>query len=99
MIDFGRMEGFDWDSGNARKNERHGVTQAEAEQAFFDRRLKQALDPGHSVNEPRYHALGCTAAGRLLHVTFTLRLEGTRIRVISARNASRKERVIYEQKS
>jgi len=99
MIDFGRIEGFDWDGGNARKNERHGVTQAEAEQAFFDRRLLLASDPAHSAAEPRFHALGSTVAGRLLHVTFTLRLDGTLIRVISARTASRKERIIYEQKS
>lgn len=99
MIDFGRIEGFEWDAGNARKNERHGVTQAEAEQAFFDQRLLLAPDPGHSAAEPRFHALGNTAGGRLLHVTFTLRLDGTRIRVISARDASRKERTFYEQKS
>lgn len=99
MMDFERIEGFDWDEGNARKNQRHGVTQAEAEQAFFDRRLKLAPDPAHSAAEPRFHALGNTVAGRLLHMTFTLRLEGTRIRVISARDASRKERIIYEQKN
>lgn len=99
MIDFGRIEGFDWDAGNARKNERHGVTQAEAEQAFFDRRLLLTPDPGHSAAEPRFHALGNTVVGRLLHITFTLRLDGTRIRVISARNASRKERAFYEQKN
>ena len=99
MIDPGRVEGFDWDSGNARKNERHGVSQAEAEQVFFDRRLLQAADPRHSVAESRYHALGCTVMGRLLHVTFTLRNDGTRIRVISARDASRKERVVYDQES
>ncbi len=34
MIDFEKIEGFDWDAGNARKNEKHGVTQAEAEQVF-----------------------------------------------------------------
>ena len=99
MIDFGRIEGFDWDTGNARKNERHAVTQAEAEQVFFDLRLLVAPDPAHSVAEPRLHALGCTASGRLLHITFTLRLEETRIRVISARDMGRKERVIYEQET
>lgn len=31
MIDVEKIEGFDWDAGNARKNEKHGVTQAEAE--------------------------------------------------------------------
>lgn len=95
MIDLDRVEGFEWDEGNARKNERHGVSQAEAEQVFFDRRLFLAPDPGHSDTEPRFHALGCTVTGRLLHVTFTLRRDGAWIRVISARDASRKERAIY----
>ena len=35
MLDFERIEGFEWDAGNARKNERHGVSQAEAEQCFL----------------------------------------------------------------
>ena len=99
MIDFGRIEGFDRDAGNARKNERHDVSQTEAEQAFFDPRLLIVADDGHSQAESRFHGLGATLAGRMLHVTFTLRLGGTRIRVISARNMSRKERTRYEQKT
>lgn len=97
MIDFGRVAGFDWDHGNDRKNERHGVSRAEAEQVFFDPQLLVVADDRHSEAEPRFHGLGATAARRLLHVTFTLRLDGTKIRVISARDASRKERTICEQ--
>lgn len=97
MIDSGRIEGFDWDSGNDRKNERHDVSRSEAEQAFFDPELLVVADERHSEAEPRFHGLGMTAAGRLLHVTFTLRFDGAKIRVISARNASRKERTHYEQ--
>jgi len=99
MFDLARIEGFDWDAGNARKNERHGVTQAEAEQAFFDPLLLVAPDLPHSAAEPRFHALGTTVSGRLLHATFTLRFQGTKIRVISARDMSRKEKVFYEQKT
>lgn len=99
MIDFRRIEGFDWDPGNARKNERHGVTQAEAEQVFFDLGFLFVADDRHSQAEPRFHGLGATVAGRLLHVTFTARFDGTKIRVISARNMSRKERTRYEQKT
>jgi len=51
----------------------------------------------HSVAEQRIHALGRTDDGRLLHITFTLREEETKIRVISARDMSRKERSYYEQ--
>jgi hypothetical protein len=95
-LDLGRIVGFDWDAGNARKNEQHAVSQVEAEDVFFDPRLLVAPDPRHSAAEPRFHALGETSGGRRLHVTFTLRAENTRIRVISARAMHRKERVVYE---
>jgi uncharacterized DUF497 family protein len=99
MADFSKVIGFDWDEGNARKNERHGVTQAEAEQVFFNFPLLVLADPKHSEAEPRFHALGQTHEGRRLHLTFTLRNEEQLIRVISARDMHRKERVIYEQAS
>lgn len=89
--------GFDWDEGNARKNEKHGVTQAEVEQVFLNTPLLLADDTKHSRSEPRFHALGRTDLERRLHITFTVRGNGTLIRPISARNMSRKERAIYEQ--
>ena len=98
MIDLERVVGFDWDSGNARKNVKHGVSQSEAEQVFFDPRLLMVLDPGHSAGETRFHALGQTIDGRHLHITFTLRLSETLIRVISARDMHRKERTYYDRK-
>jgi len=97
VIDLDHIVGFDRDEGNTRKNEKHGVSQSEAEQMFFDARLLVVADPDHSVDEPRYHALGATLDGRRLHATFTLRNNGTRIRVISARDMHRKERQIYER--
>lgn len=102
MIEFDAVVGFQWDSGNARKNEKHekhDVSQSEAEQLFFDPLLLVAEDAAHSVQEPRYHALGTTRDGRRLHITFTLREQMTLIRVISARDMHRKERQIYEQES
>jgi hypothetical protein len=51
----------------------------------------------HSQQELRYHALGRTDDDRLLHATFTLRGDGTLVRVISARDMHRKERSFYEQ--
>jgi len=96
MIDFAAVVGFQWDAGNARKSEeRHGVSQAEAEQAFFNEPLLVAGDDRHSGSEARFHALGRTDDGRVLHFTFTLRDKGRLIRVISARDASRKERGRY----
>jgi len=99
MIDLERTVGFDWDAGNARKNEQHGVTQSEAEQTFFDPRLLLVEDLKHSDDEMRFHALGVTATGRRLHVTITLRSDYTLIRVISARDMHRKERSIYDQET
>ena len=97
MTDLSKVIGFEWDRGNARKNERHGVSTAEAEQTFFNALLLVLSDPKHSVTEPRFHALGRTHEGRLLHISFTLRDGDRFIRVISARDMHRKERVIYEQ--
>jgi len=97
MVDLYGIIGFDWDSGNARKNEKHGVSQAEAEQVFFNEPLVLLADQEHSSEEMRYHALGVTDEGRLLHITFTLRYENTKIRVISARDMHRKERDAYEK--
>lgn len=88
--------GFEWDAGNADKNwERHGVTQGESEQIFFNRPVLVAADPTHSRAEPRYAALGQTSEGRLLTVVFTIR--GTLIRIISARDMSRRERRRHEK--
>jgi uncharacterized DUF497 family protein len=100
MLDLDRVEGFDWDEGNERKSEeRHGVSQSEAEQVFFSAPLLMLQDTKHSQGEPRFHALGKTESGRLLHITFTTRAEGKKIRVISARDMNRRERIIYEEKS
>ena len=95
-----QVTGFDWGEGNSRKNaEKHGVNQAEAEQVFLNEPLLVLGDVRHSQQEPRFHALGRTDTGRLLHLTFTVRGEGKLIRVISARDMNRKERNIYDQKN
>jgi len=100
MIDFEKVEGFDWDAGNARKSEEsHGVSQTEVEQVFFNVPLVLTPDLKHSQTEPRFHALGQTNTGRLLHITFTLRFDGRKIRPISARDMHRKERRIYEERA
>ncbi len=95
-LDLERITGFDWDDGNARKNEQHGVAQAEAEEVFFNQPLLMLEDLRHRDQESRFHALGKTLDGRLLHVTFTLRGDDTLIRVISTRDMHRKEKSVYE---
>ena len=93
-----KCQGFDWDAGNDRKSaEKHNVSRFEAEQVFFNAPLLILEDVKHSQDEVRYHALGKTDDKRMLHITFTLRSSGTLIRVISARDMHRKEKVIYEQ--
>jgi hypothetical protein len=100
MINFARIVGFDWDTGNSAKStDKHGVSSTEAEQVFSNEPLLVVADPMHSMTEPRWHALGKTHAGRLLHITFTLRFDDTQIRIISTRDMHRKERKCYEQET
>jgi uncharacterized DUF497 family protein len=98
MTDLDQITGFEWDDGNSRKSaDKHDVSQAEAESIFFNDPLIVVEDLKHSETERRFHALGRTAQDRLLHITFTLRQNGTMIWVISARDMHRKERKVYEQ--
>ncbi len=99
MLDLSKVSGFEWDEGNDRKNEQHGVSRAEAEQVFFNTPLLVLPDDRHSGTEQRLHALGKSVVGRKLHIAFTLRGGDQLIRVISARDMHRKERAIYEQAS
>lgn len=98
MLDLDLVVGFDWNEGNSRKSvDKHGVSSAEVESVFFNEPLIFAEDTKHRETEPRFHALGRTNQDRLLHITFTLRHQGTLIRVISARDMHRKERNFYEK--
>ena len=99
MIDFTKIVGFDWDAGNIRKNEKHGVTSAEAEQVFLDPALGILEDVQHSNTEIRYLAYGATGLRRLLAVAFTLRANASLIHVISARDMNRRERKTYESQN
>jgi uncharacterized DUF497 family protein len=100
MLDLSRIIGFDWDAGNERKSlDKHSVSQKEAESVFHSRRLLLQEDVKHSDAEARFQALGETPAKRVLHVTFTLRAEGTLIRVISARDVNAKERASYDKEA
>ena len=87
-------DAFQWDTGNAGKIwETHHVTPTECEEVFFNQPLVLGDDEKHSASEERLYALGQTDAGRRLFVVVTIR--GRLIRVISARDMSRKERRIY----
>ena len=88
--------GFDWDKANIEKNQtKHGVSHLECEQIFFNRPLLINEDKHHSNCEERHYALGMTDHGRKLFVAFTVRMQ--LLRVISARDMSKKERGFYEK--
>ena len=93
--DLAKCTGFQWDDGNLGKNwEKHRVSDEETEEIFFNDPLVADTDEGHSKKERRYFALGQTDNGRRLFVAFTIRR--TLIRVISARDMTRRERKVYE---
>lgn len=95
MIEFDRITSFEWDDGNIWKNyTKHDVSTTEAEQVLLNDPLV-SKDQAHSGAEPRFHALGEPPTGLCLHVTFTLRHDDTRIRIISARAMNLKERRSY----
>jgi uncharacterized DUF497 family protein len=82
---------FEWDLDKTRANVRkHGVTFEEAATVFADPLSVTIPDPDHSVGEARFLDLGLSREGRLLVVAYTER--GDRIRIISARPATRSER-------
>ena len=90
---------FDWDIWNVQKNEiKHGVSALEAESCFYDSRHKIYEDRKHSIpRERRYILYGKSMENKILMVGFTVR--GDKVRIITARPASRKERNVYEEKT
>ena len=88
--------GFEWDKYNINKNwEKHHVAPVESEQVFFNNPLLIAADVKHSEAETRYFALGKTDRNRKLFIAFTIK--ELKIRVISSRDMSKKERAEYER--
>lgn len=86
---------FEWDKGNAGKNAKHGVSDYECEETFFDETKRALKDVLHSESEERHILLGKTKKRKLLYVVYTKR--GKKVRVISARPINRKERHLYEK--
>ena len=94
---FEQFSGFQWDRGNIDKNlMKHDVENWECEQIFFNRPLLVFDDPKHSVSENRWAAFGKTDTDRLLTVVFTTRKD--LIRIISARDMNKRERIFYNEK-
>jgi len=89
---------FEWDVHKAKSNIlKHGISFEEASTVFSDSRSLTMNDPMHSGHEKRFVTQGLSVKNRLLVVIHTDR--GERIRIISARPASRRERKQYEEKT
>ena len=87
---------FEWDPENASANESaHGVSFLEASEVFDDDHSSTVPDPDHSEDESRYLIFGCSKDGKYLVVSYTERDD--RIRLISARTMTPRERKAYEQ--
>ncbi|NTV75252.1 MAG: BrnT family toxin [Holophaga sp.] len=89
---------FKWDPDKATGNlEKHGVDFLEASTVLGDPLELTISDPGHSRTEFRFISLGSSSSGRLIVVSYTER--GARIRIISAREATPRERRQYEKEN
>lgn len=95
MLTFNKVDGFEWDKGNNEKNFlKHNVSKTECEEIFISKVVINK-DFIHSSLEERFYAIGITFKNRFLFCAFVLR--NKKIRIISARDANKKERTIYGQ--
>ena len=92
-----RPVSFDWNNANIDKNWiKHEVEHKETEEIFTNKPLKIYSDTKHSQVEDRFLALGRTNKKRRLTIIFTIR--DNKVRIISARDQSKKDRKVYEKK-
>jgi uncharacterized protein len=93
---YNRPVRFEWDPDKAAHNrKKHGVSFEEAQTVFEDNLFVVFEDPDHSIHEKRYLIMGQSNEGRLLVVSYTERAR--RVRLISARPATRREQRAYEE--
>ena len=89
---------FEWDEAKALANLlNHGISFEEAKTVFGDPFALTIFDDKHSLTEDRFIDIGFSTSGRLLIVVYTER--GARIRLISSREATARERTYYEQRA
>jgi hypothetical protein len=92
-----KLFSFEWDKHNIDKNMvKHNVANREAEEVFQNSPKFIFKDEKHSHKEERYGLFGITNKRRRLSVIFTVKKN--KVRIISARDMSKKERGIYEEK-
>ena len=89
---------FEWDEAkNGSNRDKHGVWFEEAQSAFRDPNARLFNDPEHSENEDRFLLIEVSSAIRPLVVVHCYKESGSIIRIISARKATRKEFLFYEE--
>lgn len=87
---------FSWDDRkNSANQKKHKISFEEAQSVFFDKYAIEYYDPDHSQSENRFLLLGLSYQVRVLVISYTLRREGTEIRIISARKATKTEQKVY----
>ncbi|MDO9051598.1 MAG: BrnT family toxin [Methylotenera sp.] len=88
---------FEWDTVKAASNQKkHGVSFEEAQSVFYDEFAVQFFDEDSSEPEDRFLMLGFSDEARLLIVCHCERSQGSTIRIISARKATKNEGKYYQ---
>jgi len=91
---------FEWDDHKSASNKRkHGVSFEDAQTVFFDDKAIEFDDPDHSIQEERFILLGLSQKLRVLVVCHCYRSDESKIRIISARKATKKEKGVYFRRS
>ena len=94
---------FEWDAHKADSNlKKHGVTFEQAASVFLDALSLSVFDKAHSKHEERWFTLGHTSGGMLLAVAHTYQATSStsmRVRIISARLATKQEQNFYADES
>ena len=89
---------YEWDAGKAARNlKKHGIDFTEAASVFLDPLAVTYRDPDHSEGEERFITAGESSRGQVILVSHLD--HGDRIRIISARKATRKEAYAYRETS
>jgi len=87
---------FSWDDQKNKANQKkHRISFEEAQSVFFDGNAIEYYDPDHSEMEDRFLMLGVSYKIQILIVSYTLRQDGSEIRIISARKATKREQKAY----
>ena len=87
---------LEWDDHkNASNKRKHGVAFEDAQTVFFDENAIEFDDPDHSIKEERLILLGLSQSLKVLVVCHCYRSDESKIRIISARKATKKEQGVY----